>query len=250
MHILTIIGSPRKQGNTAHLTNTVIQLLSQHKDVTIEYLYLADSNLGSCLGCHLCIFKDESKCPLHDGRDILLEKMKKADGIIVALPVYVFSVPALFKNFIDHFAFVCHRPIFFSKYAMVIVTTGGGGEKTVIKYTEQILSAWGYHVVSKLGIQTPPMKPVKIYIEQHTKKIQKATDTFYKHMRSGPPKTASLFSVIQFRIFRKIILQYPDDFEADVRFYEPLSASHFYTDAHVSLIKKMIAFVVEKLFFR
>ncbi len=226
----------------------ITRLLSQRNDVTIEYLYLADIRLGSCLGCHTCIFKDESKCLLHDDRDILLEKMKKADGIIVALPVYVLSVPTLFKNFIDHLAFMCHRPIFFSKYAMIVVTTGGRGEKTVIQYTKQVLLTWGYHVVSTLGIHTPPMNPVETYIEQNKKKIQKATDTFYKHMRSGAPKSASLFSVIQFRIFRKIILKYPKNFEADVRFYEPLKASHFYTDAHVSLIKRMIAFVVEKFF--
>jgi multimeric flavodoxin WrbA len=250
MHILAIIGSPRKKGNTYQVTAAVEEILKKHKDVTFEYLYLSETNLGLCIGCHNCIFTDESTCPLDDDRDKILGKMQHADGIVFAAPVYVMSVPAVMKNFIDHFAFLCHRPIFFSTYGMVISTTGGFGEKKVNTYMKQILSSWGIHIVSSIGMQTPPMDPIKTSIEQNKKKIQKATDTLYKHMRSGPPKSASLFSVIQFRIFRRLILEYPDDFEADVAFYEPLSTSHFYTDAHVSLIKRMIAFVVEKLIFR
>ena len=250
MHILAIIGSPRKKGNTYKVTTAVEQLLKQQKNVTVEYLFLSDTTLGSCVGCHNCIFKDEATCPLDDDRDMILAKMQQADGIIFAVPVYVMSVPAVMKNFIDHFAFLCHRPIFFHTYVMVIATTGGWGEKKVITYMKDILSSWGMHIVSSIGLQTPPMEPVGTIIEQHKKKIQKATERFNQAVHSGKPPKVGLFSVIQFRIFQKIIFEYPDAFEADVRFYEPLKNSGFYTDVPIAGYKKAIAFVFEKLFFR
>lgn len=250
MHILVINGSPRKKGNTYQVTATVEQILKQHKDVTFEYLFLSETYLGSCIGCHNCIFNDEATCPLDDDRDQILEKMQKADGIILAVPVYVMSVPAVMKNFIDHFAFLCHRPIFFSKYGMVISTTGGWGEKKVITYMKQILSSWGMVIVSSIGMQTPPMEPVQTIIERNKDRIQKETARFYHAIRSEKPPKMSLFSVIQYRIFQKIILEYPEAFEADVRFYEPLKKSGFYTDRSPPFHKKAIAFLFEKFFLR
>jgi multimeric flavodoxin WrbA len=250
MHILAIIGSPRKKGNTYQVTKTVEEILKQQKDVTFEYLFLSETNLGSCIGCHSCIFNDEATCPLDDDRDKILEKMKQADGIIFAAPVYVLSVPAVMKNFMDHFAFLCHRPIFFSKYGMVIATTGGWGEKKVITYMKQIISSWGMQIVSSIGMQTPPMEPVGTIIEKNKKKIQKATDRFAQAVQSGKPPKVSLFSIIQYRIFQKLILDYPEAFEADVRFYEPLRNSGFYTDTPLPVYKKAIAFIFEKIFIR
>ena len=250
MHILAIIGSPRKQGNTAQVVAAVEQALIKNPGVTVEYLYLADTYLGSCIGCHVCIFKDEAKCPLHDDRDMILEKMKQADGLIFAAPVYVFQVPALVKNLIDHLAFVCHRPVFFSKYAMVITTTGGGGEKIVNKYMQQILSVWGYHIGSTLSLQTPPTEPIEQHINKNQQKINDAAQKFYKKLSAGAPTSAKFMSIVLFRILRKITFSYPDVFEADVKYYTPLRNSNYFIQTRVPVMKRGVAWLFEKIVFR
>ena len=62
--------------------------------------------------------------------------MMDADGIIVASPVYAMNVTALLKNFLDHTAYFYHRPEFFTKKALVVVSTAGAGQKDVAKYIE------------------------------------------------------------------------------------------------------------------
>jgi hypothetical protein len=53
---------------------------------------------------------------------------------------------------------------------------------------------------------------------------------------------------MQYRVFQKIILEYPKDFEADVLFYEPLKKYGFYTEISIPLHKKAIAILFEKIF--
>ena len=56
----------------------------------------------------------------------LFAKMQSADGLIVAIPVYVNDVSGIVKNWIDRLAFVCHRPEFAGKSAFLISTVGLG----------------------------------------------------------------------------------------------------------------------------
>jgi multimeric flavodoxin WrbA len=85
---------------------------------------------------------------------MLEEMMMKADGIILASPTYAMQVPALMKKFLDHFAFLFHRPRFFGKQALLVVT-GRGGTKDVLKCLETSASAWGFHVVGKVATLNP-----------------------------------------------------------------------------------------------
>ena len=113
MKVLAIMGSPKKRGNTYELTRKVEENMKLLGAVEFEYVFLKDLNLESCLGCGICFDKGEELCPLKDERPILEEKMQTADGVIFTSPNYVFNVSGLMKNFIDRFAYVCHRPRFF-----------------------------------------------------------------------------------------------------------------------------------------
>ena len=100
MKVLTIMGSPRKKGNTYKVTRMVEESMMKVGKVEFEYVFLKDLKLKTCLGCQACFNKGEDLCPLKDDRIMLEEKMHKADGIIFTSPNYVFNVSGLMKNFI------------------------------------------------------------------------------------------------------------------------------------------------------
>ncbi|MGZ7044375.1 MAG: flavodoxin family protein, partial [Methanobacterium sp.] len=141
MKVLTIMGSPKRKGNTYRITRKVEEEMKKLGDVEFEYVFLKDLDLKSCLGCGVCMDKGEEICPLNDDRAMMEEKMQNADGVIFTSPNYVFNVTGLMKNFIDRFAYVCHRPRFF-KNAMVLTTSGVGGSRFTLMSLSTAPKIW------------------------------------------------------------------------------------------------------------
>ncbi len=203
--ILAILGSPRKKGNTYKLTKQVEERLKQKSEnIEFEYLYIRDANLQTCLGCRACMDRGEEFCPLKDDRAAIEQKILAADGIIIATPVYVANVTGLMKNFIDRFAYVCHRPRFF-KNVMVITTSGGGGAGFMLMGLTIALGTWGMEVISKLSVVTHE-HPSGTLTEQEAqdritaKKVDTAATQFYRFLQTAPKP--SLMSLAKFPLVR------------------------------------------------
>ena len=104
MNILIINGSPRKGGNTELLAEAFAKGASaQHH---VEIVSVRDYNVNPCLGCNAC-FKSNGVCAQKDDMTILYEKMSQADMLVIASPVYFYSISAQLKAVIDRF----HNPI-------------------------------------------------------------------------------------------------------------------------------------------
>jgi len=97
MKLLAICGSPRK-GNSY---KALKEIGDAYSHVDYEILHLNDLNFSLCKGCYSCVVKGEEKCPIKDERDMILEKMMEADGVIFASPVFSHMVSAMMKNFFD-----------------------------------------------------------------------------------------------------------------------------------------------------
>ena len=50
-----------------------------------------------------------------DDVKLVIEKMDRSDGVIIAAPTYMFSTPALVKNLIDRLSYLGHRPRYTGK---------------------------------------------------------------------------------------------------------------------------------------
>jgi multimeric flavodoxin WrbA len=250
MKVLALIGSPRKIGNSYKLTKRVEQLIKRHDDIDFEYVFLQDKELKKCIGCHNCIFIGEKNCPLNDDRDFIIEKMKKADGIIFVSPTYVLNVSALFKNFVDHLAYICHRPLFFDKHAMLLTTTAAIAYKDTLKLMKTPVTSWGFHVSSELGLVTPPGEKIEKIFDERQNKIEKASEKFYKDMKSGKPGSPSFFSLMQFYIFKKISFSKSEILKADYRFYQTKKNDDFYMDIKINPMKKVVAKFLSKIVFK
>jgi multimeric flavodoxin WrbA len=98
MKVIGIVGSPRKKGNTELLTEHVLKAISE-EGLDTELIRLAGREIKPCNACEQC--RTEERCAIEDDFMPIYLKMKKADGIILASPVYYGSASALIKALME-----------------------------------------------------------------------------------------------------------------------------------------------------
>ncbi len=96
--VLVISASPRKGGNSDLLCDEFVRGATEagHE---VEKIRLAEKNVGFCKGCYAC--QKLKKCFQNDDANELIEKMLSADVIVLATPVYFYSMDAQLKALID-----------------------------------------------------------------------------------------------------------------------------------------------------
>lgn len=98
-NILIFESSPRKKGNTAVLARQASEGLCA-AGVEVETIHLHGMAIAPCNHCDGCLRK-KVPCLQKDDMQELYPKMTAADGIILASPIYWFSINAQLKTFID-----------------------------------------------------------------------------------------------------------------------------------------------------
>ena len=99
MRVLTLLGSPRKGGNSETMARLLCQPLTEagHE---VEFVALEGLALHGCRACDLCKTKLD-RCALRDDLAEVLETARAADLWVMATPVYYAEVSAQLKTFID-----------------------------------------------------------------------------------------------------------------------------------------------------
>jgi len=249
MKILAIMGSPRGKGKTWQLTRRVEEhMQSADPTVEFEYLFLKDTDLQACRGCFLCLSKGEQFCLLQDERAALQAKMDAADGVIFASPVYVYNVSGLMKNFIDRFAYVCHRPRYHGKPALVVSTTGGVGLEAVLPILSFIAGTWGFNVVHRLGMAIDPNRASEAVRaaeqSQAQVKAQKAAQVFLRALNTARPPVPSLIGVAAFALQKRAFGGGAQDM-ADYQYWKSKGwlepDAHYYYPASINPFKRFLA---------
>ena len=101
MHTLIILGSPRKNGNSETLAQSVVSGIEQRPDATVEFIRLNDLRISPCQGCGGC--NKTSTCVIKDDMTALYEKVDSCDHLILVSPIYFYGLSAQCKTFIDRF---------------------------------------------------------------------------------------------------------------------------------------------------
>jgi len=101
--VIGIVGSPRKNGNTELLTKHTLKAISE-EGLDIELIRLAGLEIKPCNACMAC--REEERCPIEDGLFSIYLKMKAAEGIILASPVYFGSATALIKSLMERVGYI------------------------------------------------------------------------------------------------------------------------------------------------
>ncbi len=96
--VLILSGSPRKNGNSDLLCNEFMRGAVDSGN-QVEKIRVAEKKIGFCLGCYAC--NDSGKCAIEDDMAEVLQKIIDADVIVLASPVYFYSIDAQLKAVID-----------------------------------------------------------------------------------------------------------------------------------------------------
>lgn len=131
MNILTLMGSPRKEGNTARLLAMVENELSGRH--AVERISITSITVHGCLGCGVCQeTADRPGCAQPDDAHKVFERIMAADAVIYASPLYCWDFTAQMKALIDrHFCLVTaagtpgHLSLIRNKPAALLVTCAG-----------------------------------------------------------------------------------------------------------------------------
>lgn len=102
MKVLTINGSPRKDGNTAGMLSAAEEEL-RREGIDVERVSLADVDIKPCDACEEC-HETPWSCPIDDDAVGVLKKMVGADAILIGSPVYFGGVTAQLKALFDRSA--------------------------------------------------------------------------------------------------------------------------------------------------
>lgn len=205
MRILLLQSSGRTGGNTARALTLVENALRAEagkggETLKLETVHLARTDIRPCVGCRICFTKGETACPQKDDLLSLKSKMKAADGLVLAGPVYVNDVNGLMKNWIDRLAHVCHRPEFAGKTSLLIATTGGTPVKHTLRTMEVALWSWGFRTAGKAGLATGSHMPMGEMNRRHSVRITRAAGRFFQDVRRKGYMKPSFLSLMIFRI--------------------------------------------------
>ncbi|MDM8535538.1 flavodoxin family protein [Desulfobacterales bacterium HSG17] len=96
--ITAIYGSPRRKGNTATLMKQAIQG-AKDAGAHVEEIFLRDQKMSPCLEIYKC--KETGHCAIKDDFQKVLDLLMNSDGIMLASPIFFYTVSAHTKILMD-----------------------------------------------------------------------------------------------------------------------------------------------------
>jgi multimeric flavodoxin WrbA len=105
-HIVAILGSPRRRGNSDTLA---LEFLRGARSRGVEHTLIIPTDLGlsPCDGQNRCF--EDGMCSINDGMNAVYDEVSGAPLLLIATPVYFMGPPGTLKSFIDRFQAVWAR---------------------------------------------------------------------------------------------------------------------------------------------
>ena len=97
--VLVLAGSPRKNGNSDTLCNEFIRG-AEDSGCEVEKIFVSQKKINFCMGCSYCQ-RNNGKCAIDDDMAEILEKMIRADVIVLSSPIYFYAICSQLKAVID-----------------------------------------------------------------------------------------------------------------------------------------------------
>ena len=106
--VLIISTSPRKGGNSEILADE-FAAGAREAGHDVEKVCLYDKTINFCKGCLAC--QKTQRCVIHDDADAIARKMKDADVLVFATPIYYYEMCGQMKTILDR-----ANPLFPAEY--------------------------------------------------------------------------------------------------------------------------------------
>ena len=125
MDIVALMGSPRKNSNTDILVDAMIKGAMDACHNVKKYC-VGDLNVSACRACGTCM--TGRNCVLDDDGLKITHEIAKAEGLIVATPIYFGQMTGDLKVLIDRFYGVTHNPFIGLSGKVMLIFTHLGPE--------------------------------------------------------------------------------------------------------------------------
>lgn len=167
--IFVYIGSRKKQGNTVKFTKSVTDRLNPNQ-YDIEYAFPQDYHIDFHDGNNNMFI--DTNYSLKDDLKVLQNKILESDIFIIASPVYIHSMSADLKLFLERSAWWSHTLRLQGKPVIVMSTCSSNGVKTVIEPLSKVITFMGGNVIATANAtQIPDRLNDKKWINEVTEEI-------------------------------------------------------------------------------
>ena len=100
MKIMTIMGSPRMEGNTAGALRMFEEAVGGVHET--DRVNLPELDVMGCQGCYECQkTPTEASCVTRDGATDVLKRIAKADAVVYAAPLYMWGFPSKLHGLLE-----------------------------------------------------------------------------------------------------------------------------------------------------
>lgn len=152
MKYTILMGSPRRNGNTAALLRPFLDE-NQRMDVEQDVIWLYEQDVKPCLGCKACQDSEDSLgCVQKDGLQVIFDCIQRSDVLVLATPIYSWYCTAPMKTLMDRLIYAgCkyygqekQRSVYWKKGVASFTTCGYQIEKGADLW-EEGLRRWCKH---------------------------------------------------------------------------------------------------------
>ena len=127
MQVLMINGSPRVNGNTTIALNEM-ETVFKKNDIEVNTVQIGNMDIRGCTACGYCY--EKGKCIFDDEVNKVAPMFEKADGLVIASPVYYASANATLIAFLDRLFYSTHFDKSMKVGASVVCARRGGCSAT------------------------------------------------------------------------------------------------------------------------
>lgn len=145
MKIVVLNGSPRVKGNTAAMV-TAFSETAQAAGHEVKVFALGRTKVNGCLACEYCHTKGNGTCIQKDDMPPILQAINEADALIVASPIYYFTLSAQTQSVIQR-TYAIGRPANLKKAGLLLSSESPNVYAPSIAQFQSILSYWGVNYV-------------------------------------------------------------------------------------------------------
>ena len=146
MKVLLINGSPKANGCTYTALSEIANELEK-ENIETEIFHIGNKPIRGCIGCggcyttNKCVFNDDV---VNDG----IEKVKKADGIILGSPVHYAAASGAITSFLDRLFYAYGDKFLAHKPGAAIVSCRRGGSTAAFEQLNKYFTISNMPIVS------------------------------------------------------------------------------------------------------
>ena len=133
-----IVSTSIRNGSNSEILAHEVERGSLEAGNEAEFVSLAGKEIGFCRGCLAC--QKTGGCVIRDDMDALIEKVREADALVFATPIYYYEMNGQLKVFLDR----CN-PLYMSDYkfrSVYLVTASAEEGDDVAERAARGLQGW------------------------------------------------------------------------------------------------------------